>query len=185
MIAPDAPWSPLTIGMPEAAISCCSPREERMQNWAWAGRPVHVITVNDYLVGRDAEEMGPIYKMLGLRTGHVVHDTPPQERIDHYRRDVIYVTSKELVADFLRDQIMLGNLRTSTQTTVGLMMNGQNLAQRVMVPGLFRVIVDEADSLLIDEAVTPLIISNNPDDEPNAYGFTMPSVTPPSSSVWL
>src|SRR5688500_13177939 len=136
--------------------------------WAWAGRPVHVITVNDYLVGRDAEEMGPIYKMLGLRTGHVVHDTPPQERIDHYRRDVIYVTSKELVADFLRDQIMLGNLRTSTQTTVGLMMNGQNLAQRVMVPGLFRVIVDEADSLLIDEAVTPLIISNNPDDEPNA-----------------
>jgi preprotein translocase subunit SecA len=136
--------------------------------WAWAGRPVHVITVNDYLVGRDAEEMGPIYKMLGLRTGHVVHDTPPQERVDHYRRDVVYVTSKELVADFLRDQIMLGNLRTGTQTGVGLLMNSQNLSQRLMVPGLFRVIVDEADSLLIDEAVTPLIISNNPDDEPNA-----------------
>jgi preprotein translocase subunit SecA len=136
--------------------------------WAWAGRPVHVITVNDYLVGRDAEEMSPIYKMLGLRTGHVVHDTAPQERIDHYRRDVVYVTSKELVADFLRDQIMLGNLRTGTQTGVGLLMNSQNLSQRLMVPGLFRVIVDEADSLLIDEAVTPLIISNNPDDEPNA-----------------
>jgi preprotein translocase subunit SecA len=136
--------------------------------WAWAGRPVHVITVNDYLVGRDAEEMGPIYKMLGLRVGHVVHDTSPQERIDHYRRDVIYVTSKELVADFLRDQIALGNLRTSTQTGVGLMMSSQNISQRLMVPGLFKVIVDEADSLLIDEAVTPLIISNNPDDEPNA-----------------
>ena len=136
--------------------------------WAWMGRPVHVITVNDYLVGRDAEEMGPIYQMLGLRTGHVVHETTPQERIDHYRRDVIYVTSKELVADFLRDQIMLGNLRTGTQTGVGLLMSNQNIAQRLMVPGLFRVVVDEADSLLIDEAVTPLIISNNPDDEPNA-----------------
>ena len=135
---------------------------------AWAGRPVHVITVNDYLVGRDAEEMSPIYKILGLRVGHVVHDTKPQERIDHYRRDVIYITSKELVADFLRDQIMLGNLRTGTQTGVGLLMSGQNLSQRLMIPGLFRVLVDEADSLLIDEAVTPLIISNNPDDEPNA-----------------
>src|SRR5207237_7622332 len=124
--------------------------------------------VKGALGGRDADEMGPIEKMLGLRTGRVVHDTTPQERIDHYRRDVIYVTSKELVADFLRDQIALGNLRTGTQTSVGLLMSNQNLSQRLMVPGLFRVIVDEADSLLIDEAVTPLIISNNPDDEANA-----------------
>ncbi|HZN67412.1 MAG TPA: hypothetical protein VFB66_19140 [Tepidisphaeraceae bacterium] len=135
--------------------------------WAWAGRPVHIITVNDYLVGRDAEEMGPIYRHLGLRVGHVVHETGSQERVDHYRRDIVYVTSKELVADFLRDQIMLGNLRNNTQTGVGLLMSGANVAGRLMVPGLFRVIVDEADSLLIDEAVTPLIISNNPDDEPN------------------
>src|SRR5207248_4180824 len=83
--------------------------------WAWAGRPVHVITVNDYLVQRDAEEMGPVYRMLGLRVGHVEHETTPQQRIDHYRRDVVYCTSKELVADFLRDQIMLGHKRTSTQ----------------------------------------------------------------------
>ena len=137
--------------------------------WAWAGRPVHVITVNDYLVERDAEEMGPVYKMLGLRTGFVTHETQAGERIDHYRRNVVYVTSKELVADFLRDQIQLGNLRTATQTTVGMMMSGQ-AAQggRLQVPGLFRVIVDEADSLLIDEAVTPLIISNSPDENPNA-----------------
>ena len=58
--------------------------------WAWAGRPVHVITVNDYLVERDAEEMGPVYEMLGLQVGHVVHETTPQERIDHYRRNVVY-----------------------------------------------------------------------------------------------
>ena len=135
--------------------------------WGWAGRPVHIITVNDYLVQRDAEEMGPIYQMLGLKVGHVIHETTPQERVDHYRRGVIYCTSKELVADFLRDQIALGNLRTSTQTAMGLMMSG-GAAARLMVPGLFRAIVDEADSLLIDEAVTPLIISNAPTDEPNA-----------------
>ncbi|MDB5305105.1 MAG: secA [Phycisphaerales bacterium] len=135
--------------------------------WAWAGRPVHVITVNDYLVQRDAEEMAPIYEMLGMKVGHVVHETTPGERVDHYRRGVVYCTSKELVADFLRDQITLGNLRTSTQTALGLMMSGGSTGQ-LMVPGLFRTIVDEADSLLIDEAVTPLIISNSPDDEPNS-----------------
>jgi preprotein translocase subunit SecA len=138
--------------------------------WAWAGRPVHVITVNDYLVARDAEEMGPVYKMLGLRVGHVIHESAPSERIDHYRRDVVYTTSKELVADFLRDQIALGNLRTSTQTAIGMLMSGGTLSG-LMVPGLARAIVDEADSLLIDEAVTPLIISNSPDDEPNASHY--------------
>ena len=133
--------------------------------WALAGRPVHVITHNDYLVARDAQEMGPTYRMMGLQVGHVVHETTPQERIEQYRRNIVYCTQKELVADFLRDQIQLGHLRTSTQTSV-MMLAGAARA-RLMVPGLFRAIVDEADSLLIDEAVTPLIISNNPDDEAN------------------
>jgi preprotein translocase subunit SecA len=141
--------------------------------WGWSGKPVHVITVNDYLVGRDAEEMGPVYEILGLRVGHVVHDTTPQERMDHYRRNVVYVTSKELVADFLRDQIMLGNRRTITQTAVELLNSASPNGQtRLLVPGLFKVIVDEADSLLIDEAVTPLIISNSPEDNPNASLYT-------------
>jgi preprotein translocase subunit SecA len=135
--------------------------------WAWYGRPVHIITVNDYLVARDAEEMSPVYQMLGLKTGHVVHESTPNDRIDHYRRNVVYVTSKELVADFLRDQILLGNLRSSTQTSVGQLLGGRAV-QRLQVPGLFRVLVDEADSLLIDEAVTPLIISNSPEEEGNA-----------------
>jgi preprotein translocase subunit SecA len=134
--------------------------------WAWSGRPVHVITVNDYLVARDAELNRPLYEMLGLRVGHCVHETSPWERVDMYRRNVVYVTSKELVADFLRDQIMLGQLRTSTQTVVS-MLQGSSLNGQVMVPGLFRAIVDEADSLLIDEAVTPLIISNSPQEEAN------------------
>src|SRR5208337_2146428 len=99
--------------------------------------------------------------------GHVIHETTRQERFEHYRRNVVYVTSKELVADFLRDQIALGNLRSSTQTVVGTLMSG---AQRspLLVPGLWKVIVDEADSLLIDEGVTPLIISNSPEEEGNA-----------------
>ncbi|HLL89774.1 MAG TPA: hypothetical protein VK324_10745, partial [Tepidisphaeraceae bacterium] len=158
--------------------------------WAWHGRPVHIITVNDYLVERDAEEMGPVYKELGLTVGHVVHETEPRDRIDHYRRNVVYVTSKELVADFLRDQLAieglrgaqpinrtargvwggrdtLGMMRSSGQLATGLLAAGAGASPGLMIPGLFRVIVDEADSLLIDEAVTPLIISNSPQDEPN------------------
>jgi len=138
---------------------------------AWGGRPVHVITVNDYLVERDAEEMAPIYHILGLTVGHVIHETTVEERIDHYRRGVVYCTSKELVADFLRDQIRLGTLRTSTQTSVGMMLGTE--ANRLQVPGLFKTIVDEADSLLIDEAVTPLIISNSPEEEANVTHYKM------------
>ncbi len=139
---------------------------------AWAGKPVHVITVNDYLVQRDAENMGPVYRKLGHTSGYVIHDTTPQERVDTYRRNIVYVTSKELVADFLRDQIMLGTLRTSSQTAVSYL-GGTGLRSFLQVPGLFKVIVDEADSLLIDEAVTPLIISNSPEDEPNADRYRL------------
>ena len=138
---------------------------------AWAGRPVHVITVNDYLVARDAELNEPFYKVMGLRVGHIAHDTSPRERHDVYRRNVVYTTSKEMVADFLRDQIMLGALRTSSQTAIGLLAHGTGggrMQGQPLVPGLFRAIVDEADSLLVDEAVTPLIISNSPTEEPNA-----------------
>jgi preprotein translocase subunit SecA len=135
--------------------------------WGWHGKPVHIITVNDYLVFRDAEEMGPVYRMMGLSVGHVIHESTVRDRHEHYRRNVVYVTSKELVADFLRDQIALGNLRSSTQTVVGMLMNGQR-QNSLMVPGLWKVIVDEADSLLIDEGVTPLIISNAPEEEGNA-----------------
>jgi preprotein translocase subunit SecA len=131
-----------------------------------AGRPVHVITVNDYLVERDAEEMGPVYTYMGLTTGFITHETTVEGRVEHYRRNVVYCTSKELVADFLRDQIKLGTLRNSMQTTVGMMLGG-DVGRQLQVPGLFRSIVDEADSLLIDEGVTPLIISNKPDYEGN------------------
>ena len=74
------------------------------------------------------------------------------------------------VADFLRDQIRLATCAPARQTSIGMMLSGANSGQ-LMLPGLFRAIVDEADSLLIDEAVTPLIISNSPDDEANATHY--------------
>ncbi|MGA2231890.1 MAG: hypothetical protein ABSH22_13415 [Tepidisphaeraceae bacterium] len=132
--------------------------------WAWGGKPVHIITVNDYLVARDAQEMSPIYNLMGNAVGHVTHESNTAERHENYRREVVYVTSKELVADFLRDQIALGSLRNSTQTALNMLATGRGLG-RLLVPGLFKVIVDEADSLMVDEGVTPLIISSSPDDE--------------------
>src|SRR5205807_7792332 len=111
--------------------------------------------------------MGPIYEILGHKVGHVVHESTHDDRVDHYRRNVVYCTSKELVADFLRDQLALGQLRNSTQTAVQFLAGG-SLRGSLMVPGLFKAIIDEADSVLIDEAVTPLIISNSPDDNVNA-----------------
>jgi preprotein translocase subunit SecA len=131
--------------------------------WAWSGRPVHIITVNDYLVARDAEEMSPVYHLMGNTVGHVIHESTTADRHDHYRRNVVYVTSKELVADFLRDQIALGSLRTATQSALTMMGTGRGVG-RLLVPGLFRVIVDEADSLMVDEGVTPLIISGAPEE---------------------
>ena len=89
-----------------------------------------MITVNDYLVARDAEQMQPVYEALGLRVGYVVHESTVDQRVDHYRRNVIYCTSKELVADFLRDQIALGNLRTSTQTAIEMLGRRSCLARR-------------------------------------------------------
>jgi preprotein translocase subunit SecA len=140
--------------------------------WAWRGKPVHVVTVNDYLVERDAHEMSPVYQMLGLRVGFVAHESTPTDRVDNYRRDIVYCTSKELVADFLRDQIQLGNLRSSTQTAVGQLLGSRSsYSGRLMVPGLFRAIVDEADSLLVDEAVTPLLISDARDEEANSQHY--------------
>jgi preprotein translocase subunit SecA len=132
--------------------------------WGWSGKPIHIITVNDYLVARDAQEMSPIYHLMGNSVGHVIHESTTTERHENYRRDVVYVTSKELVADFLRDQISLGSLRNSTQTAVNMLATGRGLG-RLLVPGLFRVLVDEADSLMVDEGVTPLIISSSPEDE--------------------
>jgi preprotein translocase subunit SecA len=126
----------------------------------WTRRPCHIVTVNDYLVQRDAEWLEPLYHVCGVRVGFVTASTPAAERVKNYGCDVTYVTSKELLADFLRDRLQLGRLQNPTRRLIRRMLQPQPLAQDGMVlRGLHTAIVDEADSVLIDEAVTPLIIS--------------------------
>ncbi len=123
----------------------------------WRRKPVHVITVNDYLAARDAEGRSPIYRRAGLKAVSIVGETPEHERASLYQQNVIYITQKELVADWLRDQLKLGRIMNPVSTRWRTA--GRQGAGQILVPGLFYAIVDEADAVLIDEAVTPLIIA--------------------------
>jgi len=126
----------------------------------WTRRPCHVVTVNDYLVQRDAEWLEPLYHFCGVRVGFVTASSGPPERAKGYGCDVTYVTSKELLADFLRDRLRLGRLQDPTRRLIRRMLRPEAEVQDGLVlRGLHAAIVDEADSVLIDEAVTPLIIS--------------------------
>jgi preprotein translocase subunit SecA len=117
---------------------------------ALAGRGVHVVTVNDYLAKRDAEWMGQIYKFLGLTVGVIVHGLDDEQRKREYECDVTYGTNNELGFDYLRD-----NMKYRLE----------DMVQR----GHVYAIVDEVDSILIDEARTPLIISGPLDDRSDFY----------------
>jgi len=139
--------------------------------FALAGRRVHVITVNDYLASRDAEQLGPVYAALGLSVGLVVHGQSPAERRAAYGCDVTYCTNKELVFDYLRDRMALGRWRSHSRLLLdGLVQEGR-AADRLLLRGLDVAVVDEADSVLIDEARTPLILSSaaDADDSGDMY----------------
>lgn len=126
----------------------------------WTRRPCHVVTVNDYLVERDAKWLEALYHFCGVRVGFVTGAMDLAGRTKGYGCDVTYVTSKELLADFLRDRLRLGRLQDPTRRLIRRMLSPQTAAQQGLVlRGLHTAIVDEADSVLIDEAVTPLIIS--------------------------
>ncbi len=117
---------------------------------ALSGKGVHIVTVNDYLARRDAEWMGKVYNQLGLTVGVVVPNQPDAEKRAAYKADVTYATNNELGFDYLRD-----NMRNSIEEMV---QRGHNFA-----------IVDEVDSILIDEARTPLIISGPSQDRSDLY----------------
>jgi preprotein translocase subunit SecA len=126
----------------------------------WTKRPCHVVTVNDYLVQRDAEWLTPLYHFCSVRVGFVTGLMNPTERRHGYGADVTYTTSKEILADFLRDGLYVGPLRNPTRRLIRRMLQPPAAAQEGLVMrGLHTAIIDEADSVLIDEAVTPLIIS--------------------------
>lgn len=125
----------------------------------WLRRPCHVITANDYLAERDAKGLAKFYEFCGVRAGYVAAAMATEERAKSYAQDVVYTTSKELVADFLRDRLTLGPLHSAPRRAVRNLSRATAPRLPWVTRGLFTAIVDEADNLLIDEAVTPLIIS--------------------------
>ena len=127
---------------------------------ALAGVPVHIITVNDYLAERDANWMRPIYEGLGLRVGTIVHGMDPAARREAYRSDVTYCTNKEVTFDYLRDRIILWDRPTPIRLQLERLFGEKSRVNQLVMRGLHFAIVDEADSVLIDEARTPLIISS-------------------------
>ena len=136
---------------------------------ALSGRPVHVITVNDYLAARDAEELGPVYRGLGLTIGVIQHDDQADQRRAAYACDVTYGVNKEIAFDYLRDGLTLGNQR-SYASRVTSKLGGTEMPP-LLLRGLYFAIVDEADSILIDEARTPLIIAGADDNPPPTSVF--------------
>lgn len=128
---------------------------------ALAGIPVHVISVNDYLTARDAETIGPLYRALGLRVAHIVHGQSPSERRQAYLADITYATNKELVFDYLRDCLTLGNRLEPLLLQNEYLHSHHQRSKSLLLRGLHFAIIDEADSILIDEARTPLIISGS------------------------
>ena len=117
---------------------------------ALTGKGVHVVTVNDYLAKRDSEEMGKVYRWLGLTVGLVIHDIEPADRQKAYNSDITYGTNNEFGFDYLRDNMQIYK---------------ENRVQR----GHYFAVVDEVDSILIDEARTPLIISGRGDKSTDLY----------------
>jgi preprotein translocase subunit SecA len=130
---------------------------------AAAGVAVHVVTVNDYLAARDAEHNLPLYRFFGLSVGVVKQDMPLPERRKQYACDVVYVSNKELVFDYLKDRIAAGDTIANHLRLRRLYRPGGQ--PDMLLRGLHLAIVDEADSVLIDEARTPLIISETRPDE--------------------
>jgi preprotein translocase subunit SecA len=126
----------------------------------WKGRGCHVVTVNDYLAARDAEWMGRIYRFCGLSVAAIAQGMAPPDRRAAYQADITYCTNKEVTADFLRDRLSLGRLQGLPAALMAKIAEGAGSGtDRLVQRGLQYAIIDEADSVLIDEAVTPLIIS--------------------------
>jgi len=125
---------------------------------ALAGKPIHIITVNDYLAARDAEQLNPVYEALGLSVGVVQHGQDPAARRAAYGCDITYGVNKEIAFDYLRDRLARG-ARHSLANTMVDRLRGAQTGEPLLLRGLHFAIVDEADSILIDEARTPLIIS--------------------------
>jgi preprotein translocase subunit SecA len=130
---------------------------------ALAGIPVHIVTVNDFLVLRDAAWMKPLYAFLGLTVGTITEGMSPEARRAAYACDITYCTNKQLAFDYLKDRLMLGQESRPLHLQIEGLHAEHPRTRRLLLRGLCFVIVDEADSVLVDEARTPLIISSTGD----------------------
>lgn len=145
----------------------------------WMGYGTHVVTVNDYLARRDAELNGPIYKRLGLSVGVVQDQSPPPERLEAYSRDITYITDQQLIFDYLRDKLhaplqpRVSALLLDEVTDTAMGGRRELWTGRIVQRGLYSAIIDEADSVLIDQATTPAIIgSEGGEDKSAQYYYT-------------
>jgi preprotein translocase subunit SecA len=140
---------------------------------AMAGIPVHVITANDYLAARDAETMRPLYQRLGLTGSAVVDGMEKKQRRKSYQCHIVHTTNKQIAFDYLRDRLEIGKdigpLKFQLQQTRRVLENDK--AEPLLLKGLCFALIDEADSVLIDEAKTPLIITKTKSSEeaPGTY----------------
>ncbi|MFW6077165.1 MAG: prepilin peptidase [Hyphomicrobiales bacterium] len=134
---------------------------------ALAGLPTHVVTVNDYLAARDADMLSPLYRALGLTVGVIKGGLTPAERREAYAADVTYCSNSELAFDYLRDRLTLGRNAGNLRLKVERLAGTAGIRGETVMRGLHFAVVDEADSVLIDEARTPLIIATetDPDEE--------------------
>lgn len=139
----------------------------------WRGKGCHIMTTNSYLAKRDAEEMGPVYEFCGLTVGHLEDTMQPEERRQAYLADITYCTNKDVAADFLRDQMALGHGNNGTSELLKKISGtSDSQAYQTVLRGLECAIVDEADSVLIDDGVTPLLISGespNKEEQSKVY----------------
>ncbi len=133
--------------------------------FALAGRGAYLGTANDYLARRDADWMRPVYEAIGLTVGVVEAKMPPTERTSAYQCDITYGTAKEFGFDFLRDRLQERQRLDGQHDWLGAMLGDEAAGTGALQRPPHFMLVDEADSILIDEARTPLIISSVPDDD--------------------
>lgn len=127
---------------------------------ALAGAPVHVLTANDYLAERDAEQLAPLFADLGLTVTCALDSHSLDERRVRYRADVVYASAKTIAFDYLRDRLTRGQHHTSLSSDEHALQASAVTDCRLLLRGLCCAIIDEADSILLDEARTPLIIAD-------------------------
>ena len=127
---------------------------------ALRGTPVHVLTANDYLVRRDRDAMAPMFELLGLRSAAVTAPTSRDERRQAYRHDIVYATGREVVFDYLKDHVALGGERDPRMLRArALGAEATAVTAAPVLPGLHQALIDEADSILLDEACIPFILA--------------------------